>query len=322
MAIAAPHDLDRRVAARPVDVRHLVPTLVELADGLEPLVDVAAPVRARQPDVLTHRDRDAPARAAQLVGDLHARGGRTHDEHVSVGRELRRVAVVERGELLDPVRHAGCERRHPRLARCAGRGDQRVARPVPAVGRDVETLSARAHTLDSHVGAHRRRDHVPVVVEQRHDATRAHEPVGVAAVVRESGERGHPVGSEQPQRVPALGAPRVRDLASFQHHVIDAGPAELRARREPRRTGSYDHHRHVHRRTTPSRNSLAQLPRATPSTGTRVRVPGGSVSSARAQASVTRTVVGFVTVSNTADRFCAWASSASRSARDASASMS
>ena len=52
-------ELHRRVAARPLDVLDLVVALIELADRRQPAVDVAAAVGAREPDVLTDRNRYA-----------------------------------------------------------------------------------------------------------------------------------------------------------------------------------------------------------------------------------------------------------------------
>ena len=58
-------ELHGRVAARPLDVFDLVVALIELADRLQPVVDVSATVGAREPDVLT--DRDEPFQAAEIV---------------------------------------------------------------------------------------------------------------------------------------------------------------------------------------------------------------------------------------------------------------
>ena len=63
--------LHRCVPAGTLEVLHLVPSLVELADPVQPPVDVASPVRTRQPYVLADRDGDVTAGPSQLVRDLH-----------------------------------------------------------------------------------------------------------------------------------------------------------------------------------------------------------------------------------------------------------
>jgi hypothetical protein len=41
-----------------------------------------------------------------------------------------------------------------------------------------------------------------------------------------------PVGCEEPQRIPPLTAPRIRDLATLEHDVVDGAIGEEAARRE------------------------------------------------------------------------------------------
>ena len=68
--VVASDYLHRCVTSGTLEVLHLVPSFVELADPVQPPVDVAAPVRTRQPYVLADRDRDVVARSSQLVRDL------------------------------------------------------------------------------------------------------------------------------------------------------------------------------------------------------------------------------------------------------------
>jgi hypothetical protein len=63
--------LHRCVPAGTLEVLHLVPSLVQLADPVQPPVDVASAVRTWQPYVLPDRDGDVTAGPSQLVGDLH-----------------------------------------------------------------------------------------------------------------------------------------------------------------------------------------------------------------------------------------------------------
>ena len=68
--IAADH-LHRCVPAGTLEVLHLIPSLVELADPVQPPVDVTSTIRTWQPYVLADRDGDVMAGSLQLVRDLH-----------------------------------------------------------------------------------------------------------------------------------------------------------------------------------------------------------------------------------------------------------
>ena len=114
--------------------------------------------------------------------------------------------------------------------------------------------------------------------------------VGIRAVVVLARQTALPVGREQPQRIPPFAPPRIRHLAAFQHDVVD-GPAGQEVA-----------------------GGEARVPRADDD-------GGGALGGLRAQATSTVTSVGFVSASNTAERFWDWATSASMSSRDASASM-
>ena len=70
--IASDH-LYRRVPAGTLEVFHLVPSLVELADPVQPPVNVTSSIRTWQPYVLADRDGDLMAGSLQLVRDLHPR---------------------------------------------------------------------------------------------------------------------------------------------------------------------------------------------------------------------------------------------------------
>src|SRR6185312_10158021 len=87
-----------------VDVVDVVPAFVELADRVEPPVDVATAVRARQPDVFTDGNRHRVPGSSELVGDLYAGCRCADDEHLTVVRDLGWVAVLERSELPDVLR--------------------------------------------------------------------------------------------------------------------------------------------------------------------------------------------------------------------------
>ena len=118
-----------------------------------------------------------------------------------------------------------------------------------------------------------------------------HEAVRVLAVVGEARQPRQPVGREQPQRIPALGLPRVGDLAALEHDVLERPLRQHPADREAGMPGPDDHDGYAQRR-------------------------------GRAQATVTVTLVGLVSASKTAERFCDWATSAAISSASASASIS
>ena len=66
------------------------------------------------------------------------------------------------------------------------------------------------------------------------------EAVGIVALVAEAGQPALPVGREQAERVPALGPPRVGDLAALEHHVVDGALGEAPAHRQAGMAGADD----------------------------------------------------------------------------------
>ena len=136
------------------------------------------------------------------------------------------------------------------------------------------------HRRDVHAGPDRSaRDLGEALDELDHFAHR-HVAVGVRAFVAKARQAALPVGREQPQRVPALAPPGVRHLAALEHDVVDRPVAEEVARGE------------------------ARVPRADDDRGNALDGPAP-------QATSTVTFVGFVSASNTAERFWDWATSAS-----------
>src|SRR5262249_48082469 len=65
--------------------------------------------------------------------------------------------------------------------------------------------------------------------------------VRVVTAVPIAGQPGHPVGGEQPQRVPPLRAPRVRHLCAFEDDVVDRTGGEAVADGQPAVAGTDDH---------------------------------------------------------------------------------
>ena len=83
--IGAAHQLQRRLASGSSHIADVVDGLVERPDQVEPPEDVQAPISAWYPAVAADRDGHVAAAAVQLVGELHAGGGRAHDEHTAGG---------------------------------------------------------------------------------------------------------------------------------------------------------------------------------------------------------------------------------------------
>ena len=138
------------------------------------------------------------------------------------GRRQRRAA---------PGRSARCRRRS--RARRSGTGYRRCSsRPG--------SPSPSRHGGDGGVRAYRRaRDRGEARDELDHLAHR-HVAVGIRAVVVIAGQTALPVGRQQPQRVPALAPPGVRDLAALEDDVIDRSLGEKPARREAGMAGPDD----------------------------------------------------------------------------------
>ena len=200
-------ELQRRQVTGPDDVVHLVPPLVEDAERVEPPEDVAAPVGPRHPHVLADRERNASAGALELVGDLHPARGRAHDEHAA-----RRAPGRGCG-----TRSAGIET-HVRQAPGDGRDDARVVARRQDHGARVPAARSVSTSNPSPPG----RTAVTVVPVTTGAADAAAYPAmksatsgadrypsGSSPWYVQPGSRRHPVGGEQPERVPALGSPRV-----------------------------------------------------------------------------------------------------------------
>ena len=147
-------ELHRGHPASPHEVVHLVVALVEHAGRVHPPVDVATPVHAGSSHVLTDRQGDRPARALELVGDLHAAGRRSHHQHAPLG-QLVGVPVARRGERVDRRRHGVGERRHAREVERPRRQHHGEAVPHALVRRDAVPAVGAAHRRHRRAGLHR-----------------------------------------------------------------------------------------------------------------------------------------------------------------------
>jgi hypothetical protein len=170
--------------------------------------------------MLTDGERDRPAGAVQLRGYLDSARRGADDENPAVGK-LARVAVVRRGERGDTGGHAGLQRRHVGDGAGARGEHDRLGAPGVLVGLDHVPTAGVPHGCHGGVGTHRRRGLLRVLLDELHDVGCGKVAVGVVAEVGVTRQPGHPIGGEQPQRVPPLGAPGVRYLTAFQDDVVD-----------------------------------------------------------------------------------------------------
>ncbi len=288
-AIGGAGDLRRGDVAGADQVVDLVVALVESTDAVEPPHDVVAPIGPRQPDVFAHGHGDVASGAEDLVGELHAGRRRADDEHPA-RPQLLGTLVLERVHLVDRVRQRRRHRRDPCSVERAAGHDHGRRLPGPGGGLDPIAVVIARQRDDLGVGVDRGAADSGVAFDLADQLSDGHEPVGIVAAVGVPGKARLPVGREQPQGVPPLGLPGVGDLAPFEHDVLDRSLGEHAADREAGVAGPDHHHGDPH--------------------------AGGD------QLTVTVTFVGLVITSNTADRFCDWATSASRSSWLASASIS
>ena len=84
------------------------------------------------------------------------------------------------------------------------------------------------------MGSHRRRDRFRVAGDEVDDLGQRPIAVRVVAVVAEPRQPALPVGSQQTQQVPSLGAPAMGDFAALQQDMVDRTLREAAAHRKSR----------------------------------------------------------------------------------------
>src|SRR5688572_2694667 len=173
-----------------------------------------------------------PPRAAELVGELHAGGRRADDEHTALGQALR-IAVVERRDGRDRRRYGVAERRHAGRVTRAARDDEAAALELALRRGNAVAVVGRPRFHDLGVPADRRVDSGRKAADEVDDLAHRHEAVWVVALVPVTGQTALRVRREQPQRVPTLAAPGVRDVAALEDNVLDRALGEHAAHREP-----------------------------------------------------------------------------------------
>ena len=239
-AVGPAHELERRLAARQLEVEDLAPVSLEDAHRVEPPQDVPPAVDARQARVTAHGERHRTARGVDLVGELDAGRRRPDDQHAALG-QARPGGGSGRHHLDDVAGQCRGERR----ARTARRSDRWRSRrsvrlPRAAIGRRRGSRRpARSTRARAVLSCDRRGERAGVALEVVDDLGHRHVPVGVGARVAEAGQAALPVRRQQPQRVPALACasarPRGRARARRARCRARAGSGSSRAPPVPHR---------------------------------------------------------------------------------------
>ena len=238
-ALGRADELKRGHVACSHDVVDFVIALVEHAGGIHPPLDVTAAIDARHAHVLAHGKRHRAARAVDLVGELDAGRGGADDEHAAF-LQLARIAVLLRGERGDRGRHRRGERGDGGDVAGAGRQHDGPAAPVATFGDDRIAAVLGADRRHPRPGPDRRGDGAGVARDEVDGLRHRAETVGIVALVAEAGQPALPVGREQAEQVPALRAPRIRDLAALEHHMVDRALGEAAAHGQPGMAGADD----------------------------------------------------------------------------------
>jgi hypothetical protein len=233
-------DRQPRHAPRPFNVVDLIVALVEHAGGVHPPLQVLAAIEPGCPDVFADRQDHRPAGAVDFVRDLRA-ARRCADNHDAAVGEPAGIAVLLRRELRDRARHPLGEGRDAGNVAGAGSEHERAASPVALIGAHEVSRLGRAHRCHGRVGPYRRGDRLRVVRKEVDNLGQRSVAVGIVALVVVSRQPALPVGRQQVQRIPALGAPAMRHLAALEHHVINRPLREATTHGEAGVAGPDDH---------------------------------------------------------------------------------
>ena len=230
--VAIARDLERGQGAGAPQVLDLVVALVVQARDVHPPLDVAAAVRPRRAHVLAHRQRHGTSGAVDLVRDLRT-GGRRTDDHDAARLQALGVAVLGGGQLRDAGRNLVRELRYLRDVERAGGQHDRLALPGALLGDDLKAVAGAADGSDRAVRPQRRRHPLCVALDERDRLGHRPEAVRIVALVAVTRQPALPVRREQRERIPALGAPGVGDLAALEDDMVDRALGEPPAHGQP-----------------------------------------------------------------------------------------
>ena len=238
-ALRRADELRRGESSRAHQIVDFVVPLVPHTGGIHPPEYVATSIGPRQAHVLADRKDDGSARPGDLVGELHARRRRSHDQHAAVG-QMARIAVIERRHGLDVWRQCLRERRHAGDVAGAARQHHGAALQHARIRRDGVPDVCTCDRGDGGVRAHGSGDHHRVARDELHHLAHGHVAVRITAFVVIPGQSALPVGRQQTKRIPALPAPGIRRLSALEHDVVDGASSETSARRKTRMPGPDD----------------------------------------------------------------------------------
>ena len=228
-----------RHLARPVDVVDFVVAFVVHAGDIHPPLQVPAPVDPGRPDMLAHGHGHRPSRAVEFKGQLGA-GGRGADHQHLTRRKLVRVAVVHGVHGGDIRRRRLGHGRNPGNVASSGGQHHGAAVPVAPVRAHHVTVIVESDRIDRGVGFDRGGYDLGVAVEEGDGFGHVPVAVRVVALIVESGQPALPVGGQQAERIPALGAPRVGHRAALEDDMVDGALGQAAAHGEPRLAGADD----------------------------------------------------------------------------------
>ena len=84
------------------------------------------------------------------------------------------------------------------------------------------------------MGSHRSRDRFRIARDEVDDLRQRPVAIRIVAVIAKPRQPALPIGGQQPQRVPSLGAPAMGDFAALQQDMIDRALREAAAHRKSR----------------------------------------------------------------------------------------
>jgi hypothetical protein len=176
---------------------------------------------------------------AQLGRELHTGRRRPHDEHASLC-ELVGVAVLEWRQLLNARRRRLGERWDRRLIAGSASNHHRARLDLALAGRDPVAVLHAPHRGHVRPGANRRAGVRSESPDELGDLGRCHVAVGIVAFIGDARQPALPVRGQQPQGVPALAPPGVRQLAALEHDMVDRPLTEEVAGGKAGMTGADD----------------------------------------------------------------------------------
>ena len=224
------------VVAHALAQRVLVHGHVVVVHVGQPVDHVAAPVEACTARCIAHGQVHLAAGQVQVFGDLRSGLARAHHQHGAIGQRLR-VAVLLGMDLHDARRqalgqarddgHVVAARGHDHLVGGA-HGHLLTLRCVHLVA----ALWARHHPAHRHAFTQRGVHLLPEAGQVVVDLVLLHEAMRVVACIGVAGQLALPVGRDQAEAVPALGAPAVQRSVLLEHHMAGADLLQVVAHRQ------------------------------------------------------------------------------------------